>query len=208
MTAQQQAKQQTRGRPRDERARVAILDAAAELLLARGLEKVTMDLVADQAGVSKATIYRWWPAKEDLALDAVYRQWSAGEPEPRETGSPRDDLVALLGSWSRLAGARPYGRVIAGLLGKAQADPAFALEYRSRFVEPRRERARAILRRAVDSGQLPPDVDVELALDLLYGPIYHRLLHGHAPIDESFVRGVVDIVYAGLSAASNKHEGR
>jgi AcrR family transcriptional regulator len=202
--APQTAAQQPRGRPRDERARLAILDAAAELLLDRGLEKVSMDLVAERAGVSKATIYRWWPAKEKLALDAVYRQWSATEPEPRETGSPRDDLVELLDSWSRLARSRPYGLVIAGLVTKAQADPDFAAEYRSRFVAPRRERGRAILTRAVDTGELPAGTDIELGLDLLYGPIYHRLLQGHAPIDESFVRGVVDTVYAGLGAASRR----
>lgn len=202
MTTPQAFTQQQRGRPRDERARLAILDSAAELLLARGLEKVSMDLVAEQAGVSKATIYRWWPAKENLALDAVYRQWTATEPELRETGSPRDDLVALLDSWSRLAVSRPYGRVVTGLLSKAQVDPAFAAEYRSRFVEPRRERARIILNRAVETGELPASTDIDLGLDLLYGPVYHRLLHGHAVIDEAFIRGVVDVVYAGLGAVS------
>ena len=76
-----------RGRPRSERARKAILEAASELLLARGLSAVSMDAVAERAGVSKATIYRWWPTKETLALDALYTEWAAARPHPRDTGS-------------------------------------------------------------------------------------------------------------------------
>lgn len=200
MTTQEPLTAPARGRPRDEKARVAILDAAAELLLARGLEKVSMDAVAEQAGASKATIYRWWPTKEQLALEAVYRKWAAVEPEPNRTGLVREDLVELLDSWSRLAAGRPYARVIASLLSAAQSNPEFAARYREHFVEPRREQGRDILRHAVETGQLPPGIDIELTLDLLYGPIYHRLLHGHAPIDAAFVRAIVDTVCAGLIA--------
>src|ERR1700704_255725 len=85
-----------RGRPRSEKARVAILEAAAELLLARGLSAVSMDAVAERAGVSKATIYRWWPTKETLALDALYTEWAAAGPHPRDTGSLRRALLCLL----------------------------------------------------------------------------------------------------------------
>src|ERR1039458_10796037 len=85
----------TRGRPRSERARKAILEAAAELLLARGLSAVSMDAVAEQAGVSKATIYRWWPTKETLALDVLYTEWAAARPHPRDTGTLRGGLLAL-----------------------------------------------------------------------------------------------------------------
>jgi len=169
-----------RGRPRSERARKAILEAASELLLARGLSAVSMDAVAERAGVSKATIYRWWPTKETLALDALYTEWAAARPHPRDTGSLRGDLLSMLRPWARLAGSRPYGRVVAALLTEAQTDPVFAAEYRQRFVEPRREQAREIFRRAIERGEIPADTEVEVALDLLYGPLYHRLLHGHA----------------------------
>src|SRR6202042_1540344 len=130
-----------RGRPRSEKARVAILEAAAELLLDRGLAAVSMDAVAGRAGVSKATIYRWWPTKETLALDALYHEWAA-VPPPRDTGSLRGDLLSLLRPWVRLAARRPYGRAIAPLIPEAQTDPEFAREYRVRFVEPRRDLAR------------------------------------------------------------------
>jgi AcrR family transcriptional regulator len=204
MTTQQAAAPQGRGRPRDEKARIAILDSTAELMLEHGLEKVSMDAIARQAEVSKATIYRWWPTKEGLALDAVYRQWSATEPEPRTTGSVCEDLFTLLGSWSRLATSRPYARIITALLSTAQSDPDFAQQYRAHFVDQRREHGRAILRHAIDTGQLPPGTDIELGLDLLYGPIYHRLLNGHAHIDENFIHAVVTTVHAGLNAAPIK----
>src|SRR5437764_15419711 len=111
-----------RGRPRSEKAHKAILAAATELLLARGLSAVSMDAVAERAGVSKATIYRWWPTKETLALDALYTEWSAVRPSPRDTGSLRGDLLSLLRPWAKLAGGRPYGRVITALLTEAQSD--------------------------------------------------------------------------------------
>ena len=187
-----------RGRPRSERARKAILDAASELLLARGLSAVSMDAVAERAGVSKATIYRWWPTKETLALDALYTEWAAARPHPRDTGSLRGDLLSLLRPWARLAGSRPYGRVVAALLTEAQTDPVFAAEYRERFVEPRRQQARDIFRRAIERGEIPADTKVEVALDLLYGPLYHRLLHGHAPLNDRFVREVIDMVLDGV----------
>lgn len=187
-----------RGRPRSEKARLAILEAAAELLLARGLSAVSMDAVAERAGVSKATIYRWWHTKETLALDALYNEWAAVHPPARDTGSLGGDLLSLLRPWVRLAVSRPYGRVIAALVSEAQTDPAFAAEYRARFVEPRRAQAAAVFRRAIERGEIPVDTKIEVALDLIYGPVYHRLLHGHAPLNDRFVRDVVDAVLGGI----------
>jgi AcrR family transcriptional regulator len=193
-----------RGRPRSEKARLAILAAAAELLLARGLSAVSMDAVAERAGVSKATIYRWWPTKETLALDALYNEWAAVQPRTRSTGTLRGDLLGLLRPWVRLAGSRPYGRVIGALVTEAQTDPEFAEIYRSRFVEPRREQARAIFAAAIERDEIPADTKVEVAIDMLYGPLYHRLLHGHAPLTERFVRDVVDTTLTGIMP-SQKH---
>jgi AcrR family transcriptional regulator len=187
-----------RGRPRSERARQAIIASAADLLLARGLSAVSMDAVAERAGVSKATIYRWWPTKETLALDALYTEWAAAQSQARDTGSLRGDLLSLLRPWARLAGSGPYGRVVAALLTESQTDPVFAAEYRQRFVEPRREQGRAIFRRAIGRGEIPADTRVEVVLDLLYGSMYHRLLHGHAKLSDQFVRDVVDTVLDGI----------
>src|ERR1700751_2398381 len=117
-----------RGRPRSEKAHKAILDAAAELLLARGLTAVSMDEVAARAGVSKATIYRWWPTKETLALDALYHEWE-GATQAKDTGALRTDLLSLLRPWTRVVRRRPYGRVIGALIIAAQTDPSFAEQY-------------------------------------------------------------------------------
>ncbi len=193
-----------RGRPRSEKARQAILAAAAELLLDRGLSAVSMDAVAERAGVSKATIYRWWPSKEALALDALYTEWAAAQPFPRDTGSLRGDLLSLLRPWARLTSSRPYARVIAALLTEAQTDPVFAAEYQQRVVQPRREQARAIFHRAIERGEIPADTKIEVAIDLLYGPLYHRLLHGHAPLNDRYTRDVIDMVLGGLQPAPGR----
>jgi AcrR family transcriptional regulator len=188
----------TRGRPRSEAARKAILAAAAELLLDRGLSGVSMDAVAERAGVSKATIYRWWPTKESLALDMLYNEWTRVTPQQYESGSLRVDLLALLLAWSRLASGRPYGRVVAALLMEGRTDPAFSAEYQRRMVEPRREQARAIFVQAIERGEIPAETNVEVAIDLVYGPLYHRLLIGHAPLDDQFVGDIVDLTLRGI----------
>ena len=190
-----------RGRPRSEKARKAILGAAAELLLARGLSAVSMDTVAERAGVSKATIYRWWPTKETLALDALYTEWAPAHPAPRDTGSLRGDLLALLRPWARLVSNGPYARVLGALITQAQTDPAFAADYRQRLIEPRRDQARAVFQRAIQRGEIPANTKIEVALDLLYGPLYHRLLHGHAPLTDRFTQDVVDMALAGIQPA-------
>jgi AcrR family transcriptional regulator len=185
-----------RGRARSEKTRRAILAAASELLLEHGLSAISMDAVAERAGASKATIYRWWPSKELLALDALLSQW---ETDTRDTGSLAGDLLALIRPWVRRLADRPYGRVIAALLTRAQSDPGFAAAYRARFVEPRRDEGRLILDRAIERDEIPAGTDIEAALDLLYGPIYHRMLHGHSALTDQFARTIVGYVVAGVS---------
>ena len=204
MEQQQQVEQPRRGRPRSETARKGILGATAKLLLSQGLASVSMDEVAEHAGVSKATIYRWWPTKESLALEALLDEWDTSPSSPRDTGSLRGDLLALIRPWTRRLRARPYGRVIAALITEAQTDPEFGAVYRARFVERRREPARALFRRAIERAEIPAETDVEIALDLIFGPIYHRLLHGHAPLTDRFVEAAVDSALAGFVAARSK----
>jgi AcrR family transcriptional regulator len=198
MTPERITEPRRRGRPRSEKARTAILDAAATLLLEDGLDGVSMDAVAGRAGVSKATIYRWWPTKETLALDAIYQAWEAVHPKSRQTDSLRGDLLSLIRPWVRLISERPYSRVIAALIAKAQSDPAFREVYREHFLVPRRQHAGAIFQRAIERGEIPAGTDVDVALDLLYGPFYHRMLQGHAPVNDRFARDVVDTLIAGL----------
>jgi AcrR family transcriptional regulator len=189
-----------RGRPRSATSRDAILRAASELLLEHGLDAISMDAVAKRAGASKATIYRWWPSKELLAVDALFSEWEPARPRSHDTGTLAGDLFSLMRPWARRLAAKPYGRVIAALITRAQSDPQFAEEYHARFVGPRRDQARVIFVRAIDRGEIPPDTDIEAALDLLYGPFYHRILHGHAKLTDRFTRTVVDYVASGLAA--------
>ena len=157
-----------------------------------------MGAVAARAGVSKATIYRRWRTKELLALDAVFHSWAAAHRPTRFTGQLQADLLALLRPWVELLRRRPYGSVIAALMAEAQTNAGFAEEYWTRLVGARREEARALCARAAESGRTAADADVDLALDLLYGPIYHRLFHRHAPLDEPFLSAVVDSAVAVL----------
>src|SRR5438876_12282035 len=111
----------------------------------------------------------------------------------------RGDLLGPRRPGARLASKRPCGRVIGALYPGAHTDPGLPRQYRARFVEPRRDQARAIFRRAIDRGEIPADTKIEVALDLLYGPVYHRLLHGHAPLNDRFVRDVIDTALDGIA---------
>jgi len=193
-----------RGRPRSEASRKAILRAASELLLEHGLHAISMDAVAERAGASKATIYRWWPSKELLALDALFSDWAPAAGARYDTGSLAGDLLALTLPWSRKLAAKPYGRVIAALITSAQSDPRFAEVYRARFLQPRRDPARVIFNRAIERGEIPADTDIEVALDLLYGPFYHRVLHGHAQLTDRFTRAIVDHVVTAIARAPGR----
>jgi AcrR family transcriptional regulator len=188
-----------RGRPRSERSRLAILRAASDLLVERDLSEISMDAFAERAQASKATIYRWWPSKELLVLDALRSRWESAIPEGIDTGSLSGDLRALIFPWARELGAGSYGRVIAAFVVRAQVDPDFAREYRAHFVAVRRAPAHSALERAIQRGEIGPDTDIEAALDLLYGPFFHRLLHGHAALTDDFARTIVDYVLAAVS---------
>jgi AcrR family transcriptional regulator len=173
-----------------------------ELLLDHGLHAMSMDEVARRAGVSKATIYRWWPSKERLALDALAAEWaSSTSTVGSDTGSLRADLLARFRPWVRQLNRKPYARVVAGLVAATQLDPEFAELYRENFVRPRRDATRELLVRSRDRGEIIATTNLDLTLDLLYGPIYHRLLHGHAPLTQRFAQDVIDSVIAATSTS-------
>ncbi len=186
-----------RGRPRSEAADRAILDAATDLLAERGLAGMSMEEVAARAGVGKATVYRRWRSRGALALDAFMTEFQALQPLP-DTGSLRGDLLAALRAWVRAVTRTPAGRILAGLVAAAQDDPELAAAWRARVLEPMRAQHQIMLRRAIARGEIPASTDMDVALDLLYGAAYHRLLQGHRPLSDTFTRGVVEVIVAGL----------
>jgi AcrR family transcriptional regulator len=195
-----------RGRPRSETANRAILAAATELLAERGLGGMSMEEVAARAGVGKATIYRRWPSRGALALDAFLAEFQQQQPPP-DTGTLRGDLLGALRAWVRAVTRTPAGRMLAGLIAEAQGDPDLAAAWLKRVVEPLRAQHMIMLERAVQRGDIPAGVDQDVVLDLLFGAAYHRLLHGHRPLSDRFVRAVVDLVVAGVSAPSPAADG-
>jgi AcrR family transcriptional regulator len=186
-----------RGRPRSPEADQAILAAAGSLLAARGLDGMSIEEVAARAGVGKATIYRRWPSKGLLALDAFMLMFREQQPPP-DTGSLRGDLTSALRLWVRAVTETPAGRLLASLIAAAQHDPELHAAWRDRMLEPLRAQHRIMISRAVDRGEVSPDVDGKVVLDLFFGAAQHRLLLGHLPMTETFITSVVDVILNGI----------
>jgi AcrR family transcriptional regulator len=187
-----------RGRPRSSEADRAILAAASSLLAERGLAAMSIEEVAARAGVGKATIYRRWPSKGLLALDAFAASFRAEQPLP-DTGSLRGDLRAAMRAWVRAVTSTPVGRLLAPLIGAAQHDPELHAAWRERVLEPLRAQYRIMLARAAERGEIRPSADPEVVLDLFFGAAQHRLLLGHLPMTDTFTESVVDVIIDGIS---------
>jgi AcrR family transcriptional regulator len=186
------------GRPRSERAHRAILQAANELLESEGFAAVTVEGIAERAGVSKATVYRWWPNRAAVVMDGFLSIVSSEVPFPH-TGHAREDIRIHM---RRLAEAfsGKIGRTVAALIAEGQSNPELAEALRSRWLAVRRAEAREILELGIERGELREDLDLEVAVDVLYGPIYYRMLVGHAPVDNGFTDALADHIFAGLAA--------
>ena len=184
------------GRPRDARADEAILGAALELLAELGVHAFRMDDVAKRAGVGKATIYRRYESKERLVAAAVGVLVS--EIALPDTGSTRGDLLSLMHDAVDVY-SRPFASgLMAGLVEAMRHNDELAAEVRGGFLAARREALRAVIERGVGRGDLGVELDVELALDVLGGPLFYRLLVTGGPIDERLAEGVVDLILHGF----------
>jgi AcrR family transcriptional regulator len=184
------------GRPRSERARRAILKAANELLESEGFVAVTMEAIAERAGVSKATVYRWWPNRAAVVMDGFLSTVSSEVPFPH-TGHAREDMRIHMRRLTEAFDGK-IGRTVAALIAEGQANPELAEALRSRWLSVRRTEAREILELGIERGELREDLDLEVAVDVLYGPIYYRMLVGHAPLDDDFADALANHVFAGL----------
>jgi AcrR family transcriptional regulator len=179
------------GRPRSVESRRAIIQSAMHILQDDGYAALNIEAIAAKAGVSKQTIYRWWPSAAFIVLEALTADMQPQDALAPDIGSLKGDLLELVRPTVRALSAR-RGPVFKALIAEAQADPRFAEAFRSSLMAAHRETVRAIVGRAQLRGEAAFDADVELAADLVYGPILYRLLNVHAPLDETFAYGLVD----------------
>lgn len=175
------------------------MEATLALLAERGFQAATMDAIAARAGVGKNTIYRRWPSKEDLIVDAL------SELVPEPTPTAKDDLRGLLldylhGQEREFADPR-IGKLLPGLLGELQSNPEFALVWVDRVVRPRRRAIVAVLASALERGELRDGVDPDLVADLLLGPPFLRLLFplGLPPVPKRYSEELLDAIWHGVA---------
>jgi AcrR family transcriptional regulator len=189
----------TRGRPRSEAARAAILRAAIELLQENGFSALSVDAIAGRAGVGKATIYRWWPNKAAVVMDAFLADTAPEMPFP-DTGSAREDLRRQMRAVIRLLNTPAVRDPFVALIAESQHDPAVATALRERFVASRRKAATEVLTRGVQRGELRADLDPAVALDALYGALYYRLLVSGQRLTPRYADTLLDQLYPAFAA--------
>lgn len=180
------------GRPRSEGARQAILEAAYSLLKKGGIASASSDDLAKAAGVSKATLYRWWETKEAIMLDAFFEKVKPVLPYEAE-GSPLEALrrnVVRGADWLQ----SEDGRIAVRLVSEVYEDPKLRRLFLDHFYLPRRALQIQLIQAAIAAGELRRDTDAEVLVDALQGPLYFRFLIGHAPLDNAFANKMVKMV--------------
>jgi AcrR family transcriptional regulator len=186
-----------RGRPPSEAARRSILRAARELLDEGGLLSITMEGVAARAGVGKPTVYRHWSNRYEVAMAALIEATRSAEA-PSIPDAPLRALRQQLRGLAELF-TSSTGRNVAAVLASGYGETELSKAFRLYFVQARRDEGRALIEQAIAAGEVRTDVNVEVALDLIYGPIFYRLTMAHAPIDARFVDDLLGEVLAGIA---------
>jgi AcrR family transcriptional regulator len=180
------------------RKRSAILDATREMLVEGGVHGLTIEGVAVRAGVAKTTIYRRWRSKDELALAVLIDMVEQFVPEPAQDET-RAEFVAFLDGAVKVLSGTLMGRVMQGIVSDLAADAELARAFRERVVGARLAEVRRLLERGVERGDLRPDADPESLHELLFGPVYFRLLLSGAPLDDGLAGRVVDAVLPSIS---------
>jgi AcrR family transcriptional regulator len=186
-----------RGRPRSDRADRAILDAARELLITEGYAGLRLEHVAARAGVGKATIYRRWTSKSQLA-QALMSDLAAPHIAVADAGDTRRELLDCVVNPMRALTDSDFGPVIRAMLSQIATNPAVGDPFRATVVHARRTEIARVVGRGIERGDLRPDADADLATELLVGPVYFRLMFG-GDLDEAFAERVVDEVLEGYA---------
>ncbi|WP_040866986.1 TetR/AcrR family transcriptional regulator [Nocardia exalbida] len=181
------------GRPRSERSRTAVLTAARELLTDRGLPGLSMDDIAARAGVSKNTIYRWWPTKAAVLMDA-FTDAFADRMEAPADGDALTRLRIQLRRVAQLMNTPEARRPFVALIAAAQHDPELATALRERFLDGRRADVGVLIAAGIDNGELPDDLDTDAVIDLIYGALYYRLLVSGAQLDPAYADRIIALL--------------
>jgi AcrR family transcriptional regulator len=180
------------GRRRSNQAHQAILQATREVLSQVGYRDMTIEAIATAAGVGKKTIYRWWPSKAAVALEALITADETLTPFP-DTGSLEEDLLTYFEqAFAGLQGKS--GTVLNGLAAEAQLDPEFAYKFQQAFIVPMKAGLVALLKRGLQRGELAPDTNLDVLADLVYGAKWYRFLLYPAPLDDAFAREIVKLI--------------
>jgi AcrR family transcriptional regulator len=190
------AESKRRGRQRSEESEEAILSAVIHLLRDKPLRDISIEAIARKAGVGKATIYKWWPSKAYIALDAFSRKLKEMVPI-RDTGSAEENFKEQLCLLFAFFDS-PAGKLLRHFIAEGQIDTEFASLFRERFLKPRRELIGMIFDRGVERGEIRHDLDRELVLDMIYGPGIYRLMIRHVPVDRDAVDAMVSALFRGL----------
>lgn len=180
---------------RSEKSRQAILSATRDLIADTGYAKVSIEAIAARAGVGKQTIYRWWPSKGAVIFDAflaLSESADGGGPALPDTGDLEADLKLVLRATAAEFADPEFERPIRALTAELVHDPDLAARYRNALAGPVDEAKKQRLRSAQQAGQLHPDADLDLVLDLLYAPLFQRWLLRTGPLTDEYADALVD----------------
>lgn len=182
---------------RSERSHRAILEAVTELIVEQGYERVSVESIARRAGVGKQTIYRWWPSKGAVALEALHTDFATVGSFP-DTGDIVADLRTQMLGVSRALATTVTGPLCRALVAAAQSDPELSLAHLEQVIRPATVACHERLGLAIERGELRADVDPQMIIDLLYGAIYYRLLIHTRPLADEQIDAALEMVFAGL----------
>jgi AcrR family transcriptional regulator len=198
MGAVSTSSQGSRGRPRDETRRLRVLAAALDIVKESGLDGLSFESIATRSEVGRPMLYRWWPSKAAILIEALLEVTASAAPYP-DTGNIENDLRTQAIAYARvLTGS--HGNAYRAVFGEAQRDPQTAALLYSTLIGPRRLLTRSVLERGIERGQLHDSIDIETAIDLIYAPIIYRLLLGHASLKRRDIETIVSMALQGLGA--------
>ena len=183
-------------RLRPEEIETVIINTVFEDLREHGFRAVTVESISAKTGIAKTSIYRRWPNKAAMVMEAFLFRIGPGIEFPRRSTYVESIRLQMLALAKAFRG--PFGSMIKALLGEAQFDAELAEAFRTRWISPRREAAKEVIQSAIRNKELRPDVDLDQALDALYGGLYYRLMIGSGPLSDACVRGIFSAVLDGL----------